>query len=109
MDRRTAVRRSHQVGLGSLAIGATLALRPRLGRFVDLGDRETLLVGVADILVGAGLVRGRSPRPWIVARAGTNLAIAGLLLRQSSREARTGALGLCLVTVADLQMARALR
>ena len=108
MDEGTAMRRSRQVGIGSLAIGAVLLLWPRAGRISGLDARDARLVALADLAVGPGLVWGRLRRPWLFARAGANLGIAALLLRRRSRVGRAIAAGLGAATVADLQMAAAL-
>jgi deazaflavin-dependent oxidoreductase (nitroreductase family) len=109
MDERTATRRSRQVGIGSLAIGAALLSRPRIGRLAGLDERDTRLVALADLAVGPGLIWGRPPRPWLFARAGANLGIAALLLRRRSRIGTAIAAGLGAATAADLQLAAALR
>jgi deazaflavin-dependent oxidoreductase (nitroreductase family) len=99
------------VGFGSLAIGASLLYRPkRLASLADLDVREARLVAVADLAVVPGLVFGRPRRPWMLARAAVNLGIVGLLLRRRrSSRARVAATALCAATVADLQVAGALR
>jgi deazaflavin-dependent oxidoreductase (nitroreductase family) len=107
MDEQTAMQRSRQVGIGSLAIGVVL-LWPRIGRVADLDARETRLIALGDLAVGPGLIWGRPRRPWLFARGGVNLGIAALLLRRGSRAGRAIAAGLGVVTVADLQMAAAL-
>jgi deazaflavin-dependent oxidoreductase (nitroreductase family) len=111
MDRETALQRSRQVGFGSLVIGASLLYRPKpLARLADLDVREARLVAVADLAVVPGLVFGRPRRPWMLARAAVNLGIVGLLLRRRrSSRARVAAAALGAATVADLQMAGALR
>jgi deazaflavin-dependent oxidoreductase (nitroreductase family) len=105
MDERTAMQRSRQVGIGSLAIGAVLSCRPRLGQLAGLGARETRLVALADLAVGPGLIWGRPRRPWLYARGAVNVGIAGLLLRERSRAGLAIAAGLGAATAADLQMA----
>jgi deazaflavin-dependent oxidoreductase (nitroreductase family) len=109
MDEQTAMRRSRQVGIGSLAIGAALLWRPRIGRLAGLDERDTRLVALADLGVGPGLVWGRPRRPWLFARAGANLGIAALLLRRRSRVGTAIAAGLGAATAADMQPANALR
>jgi deazaflavin-dependent oxidoreductase (nitroreductase family) len=108
MDATTAMERSRQVGIGSLAIGAVLLAFPRIGRVAGLGARDTRLVALADLAVGPGLVWGRPRRPWLFARAGANLGIAALLLRRRSRVGRGIAVGLGAATAADMQLAAAL-
>jgi deazaflavin-dependent oxidoreductase (nitroreductase family) len=109
MDERTAMRRSRQVGIGSLAIGAAMLLFPRrIGRVADLTVGDARLIGLGDLAVGPGLIWGRSRRPWLLARAAANLGIAALLLRRGSPAGRAIAAGLGAATVADLQMATTL-
>jgi deazaflavin-dependent oxidoreductase (nitroreductase family) len=108
MDEQTAMRRSRQVGIGSLAIGVALLLWPRIGRVADLDARETRLIALGDLAVGPGLIWGRPRRPWLFARGGVNLGIAALLLRRGSRAGRAIAAGLGAATAADLNVANAL-
>jgi deazaflavin-dependent oxidoreductase (nitroreductase family) len=108
MDEQTAMARSRQVGIGSLAIGAALLASPRIGRVADLGPRDARLIALADLAVGPGLIWGRSRRPWLFARAGVNVGIAALLLRRRSWAGRAIAAGLGAASAADLQMAGAL-
>lgn len=96
------------MGIGSLAIGAALLLRPRIGRLAGLDERDTRLVALADLAVGPGLTWGRPRRPWLFARAGANLGIAALLLRRRSRVGTAIAAGLGAATAADMQLANAL-
>lgn len=96
------------MGIGSLAIGAALLLRPRIGRLAGLDARETRLIALGDLAVGPGLIWGRPRRPWLFARGGVNLAIAALLLRRRSPAGLAIAAGLGAVTAADLQLAAAL-
>jgi deazaflavin-dependent oxidoreductase (nitroreductase family) len=108
MDQETALKRSRAVGAGSTAIGAALLLWPRpLGRLGDLGAAETRLVALADLAVGSGLLYGRSPGSWMLARAGTNIGIAAVLLRQGTPRACLAAAALGALTFADLQVASA--
>jgi F420H(2)-dependent quinone reductase len=97
------------VGVGSVAIGAALLLRPRLGSLADLETSETRLVALADLTVGSGLIYGRSPASWMLARGAANLGIVGLLTRHRSPRARIAGAALCVLTVADLRVAAALR
>jgi deazaflavin-dependent oxidoreductase (nitroreductase family) len=109
MDEQTALQRSRQVGIGSLAIGVAMMLFPRrIGRVANLDARDARLIALADLVVGPGLIWGRPRRPWLLARAGSNLGIAALLLRRRSRRGRAIAAGLGVATVADLQLTNAL-
>ena len=98
------------MGIGSLAIGAAMLLWPRrIGRPVNLEPGDVRLIAALDLAVGPGLIWGRPRRPWLFARAGANLIIATVLLRRRSRPGRTIAAGLGVVSLADLQMADALK
>jgi deazaflavin-dependent oxidoreductase (nitroreductase family) len=109
MDERTAMQRSRQVGIGSLAIGVALLLWPRrIGRLAGLGVGETRLIAFGDLAAGPGLIWGRPRRPWLFARAAANLGIVGLLLRRRSRPGRAIAVALGAATGADLRMAAVL-
>lgn len=108
MDERTAIGRSRQVGIGSLAIGAALLAFPRIGRVADLDARDARLIALGDLAVGPGLIWGRPRRPWLFARAAANVGIAALLLRRRSPAGWAIAAGLGAATAADLQVAAAL-
>lgn len=109
MDQSTALRRSRQVGILTLGIGAALMARPRLARVADLDSRDTRLIALLDLAVAPGLIWGRPRRPWMFARVGANLGIAALLLRRRSRVGQAIAAGLAAATASDLQLAAALR
>jgi deazaflavin-dependent oxidoreductase (nitroreductase family) len=109
MDRETATERSRQVGIGSIAIGLALMLRPGIARAAGLGERDARAIALADLAVGPGLIVGRPRRPGVLARAAANVGIAAVLLRRGTRPGRAISAGLGAVTVADLQVADALR
>jgi len=92
----------------TLAIGAVLMRRPRLGGIVDLDSRDTRVIALLDLAVAPGLIWGRPRRPWLFARAGANVGIAAILLRRRSRVGRAIAAGLAVATASDLQLAAAL-
>jgi deazaflavin-dependent oxidoreductase (nitroreductase family) len=109
MDQETAAERSREVGMGSIAIGVVLMLRPGIAKVAGLGAPDARVVALADLAVGTGLIAGRPRRrPWVLARAGANVGIAAVLMRRGSRAGRMIAAGLGAATIADLQMARAL-
>jgi deazaflavin-dependent oxidoreductase (nitroreductase family) len=109
MDEQDALQRSRQVGVGSLAIGVAMALWPRrIGRVAALEARDARLIALGDLVVGPGLIWGRPRRPWLLARAATNVGIAAVLLRRRSRLGKAIAVALGAATAADLQMASAL-
>jgi deazaflavin-dependent oxidoreductase (nitroreductase family) len=108
MDEGTALGRSRQVGVLTMAIGAALLRWPRLGRVADLEVRDTRLIALLDLVVAPGLIWGRPRRPWLFARAGANVGIAAILMRRRSRAGRVIAAGLAAATASDLQLAGAL-
>jgi hypothetical protein len=97
----------------SLVAGLACTLAPtataRLAG-IDATPRVLRAVGVADLVLAAGLHLGRPSWPWLVARAATNPAIAAVsLVSGRSRRARLLAAGLAVATVADLRNAARLR
>src|SRR6202012_2507439 len=86
-----------------------LMVRPGIAKAAALGERDTREIALADLAVGSGLLVGLSRRPWVLARAAANVGIAAVLLRRGTRLGRAISAGLGAVTVADLQMADALR
>jgi hypothetical protein len=69
------------VGWVSLGLGAAMTLNPRRSAaLLGWADREGLarLVGGVDLILGAGLLRGRRRARWMLARALLN-AVIGLI------------------------------
>ena len=108
---------SSGVGGISLGIGVVLSLSPRgSAEFLGWGDREreARILGVADLVVGAGLLLApRRSRPML-ARAVLNAVIASIYVRASldteTRRKRTVG-GVCLMaalTVNDYYLSRRL-
>lgn len=59
-------------GVASLGLGTLMAALPeRMGRLLGMGGNErlVLLLGVRDLIIGTGLVSGRSSRLWLRGRA----------------------------------------
>lgn len=70
------------VGIGwvSLSLGLALTLAPRkTAGLLGWEDREHLarVVGVADLIVGTGLLLSRRPSRWMLARTLLNVVIGG--------------------------------
>ena len=67
------------VGAVTLAFGFALITSPRRsGMVLGLGDGPALsgAVGMADLLVGVGILRGRPRWPWTASRAALNVVLA---------------------------------
>jgi hypothetical protein len=113
----TAAARRTAIGVGVLTtgIGGALAVAPEAcGTAVGLTDTAGLrTIGVADLALVPGLVRGPRRWPWMVARGALNVGIVAYLLGRppgpdaARRRLLCGALAG--VTVQDLRVAAALR
>ena len=71
------------IGWLSVAVGLQLVVAPRSGtRGFGMGDRPTLgrVMGVRDLVVGAGLLRGEETRAWLIARGINDALDAALIL-----------------------------
>lgn len=69
-------------GVASLGLGTLMAAAPgRMSRLFGMGKyrRVVLLLGVRDLIIGTGLVSGRSSRLWLRARAVSDMADAVML------------------------------
>ena len=83
------------VGCVTLAIGAALAVAPgRAAEALDLDGQQMALraIGVSDLLLVPGLLRGSPRWPWMVGRAALNLAIAAYLRGVAPQSSSTGIL-----------------
>jgi hypothetical protein len=80
VDTRTI---SRSTGLASLGLGGLMAATPgRMSRLFGMGEYRNLilLLGVRDLIIGSGLVSGRSLRLWLRARAASDTADAALMV-----------------------------
>ncbi|MEV0703333.1 hypothetical protein AB0I53_36210 [Saccharopolyspora sp. NPDC050389] len=97
------------VGIVTLAMGAglTAATRP-VSKALGLGDDVVFArtVGIVDLALTPGLLRGRPRWPWMAGRTALNLVIANHYRKQS---AAAGMLGMAALTVVDGSLAIALR
>ena len=68
------------------------------------------LVGLADLALVPGLLRGRPRWPWLAARAGLNVAIIGYAVgtARRNRRAQVAAAALVAATFSDLSALAAL-
>ena len=107
-----AARAAVRVGLVTSAIGAALTAAPnRAGPLVGLADPfAARLVGLADLALVPGLLRGRPRWPWLAARAGLNVTIIGYAVgtARRNRRAQVAAAALVAATVSDLSALSAL-
>ena len=116
MDSESARRSAAVVGMATLPIGAAILLAPeRVGRSLELGDHPVALrvIGAADLALVPGLLAGRRRLPWMVARAGLNVAIAAYCTHLARSEGNVGpkiaASALMFATAADTRTILALR
>ena len=106
------------VGWVSLGMGAAMSLDPRRSAaLLGWSDREGLarLVGGVDLILGAGLLRGRRRARWMLARALLN-AVIGLIYARvlaeghpRRRRPAAGAGLLAALTAFDYSLSRRLR
>jgi hypothetical protein len=67
------------VGLTTLVIGAALVARPQFASRLELDDTAVRLIGLSDLVLVPGLLKGEPRWPWMIARASANLAVAACL------------------------------
>lgn len=104
-------------GWATLAAGAALLVAPRrttgpLG--LDGQEAAVRVIGVSDLVLVPGLLRGNPRWPWMAARAAFNVGDTAYLVwaaRRSSSPAKVwaGAAVMAALTVIDGSTARALR
>jgi hypothetical protein len=108
-----AERAAVRVGVITTVIGGALTAAPaRVGPVVGLTSPQAArAVGLADLALVPGLLRGRPRWPWLAARAGLNLAIIGYAVATNGRNRRAmvAATALASATVADLVALSTLR
>ena len=105
------------VGSVTLVAGAALVAAPgRMSGPLGLDGQERALraIGVSDLILVPGLLRGSPRWPWMVARAALNMGLAaylhGVAPRSASPRALEGAAGLFVaLTAVDGATALALR
>jgi hypothetical protein len=108
-----AERAAVRVGLITTVVGGALTAAPaRVGPLMGLTDpRAASVVGLADLALVPGLLRGRPRWPWLAARAGLNLAIVGYaaVTTRRNRRALLAVAALTAATLSDLLAMSALR
>jgi hypothetical protein len=95
-------------GWVTLAIGAGLVAAPgRVSGQLGLHGREPAVraLGVADLVLVPGLLRGRPRWPWMAARAALNIADAAYLRAAAPHSSAPGALNTGVVLLAGLTAA----
>ena len=71
------------IGWLSLAVGTSLVVSPTPGtRAFGMGESPTLgrMMGLRDLVVGAGLLRGANTKAWLLARGINDAADAAIIL-----------------------------
>ncbi|QIN83394.1 hypothetical protein GBA63_12665 [Rubrobacter tropicus] len=106
------------IGWVSLGFGVALTLAPlRSAAFLGWGDREVpaRVIGLADLIVGAGLLLDRRRSGWMLARAVLNAALAAVYALALAEEtpprtrARGGLVSMICLTTFDYSLSRLLR
>jgi hypothetical protein len=104
-------------GYVTLVAGAALLVAPRRStRLLGLDGEEAAVraIGVSDLVLVPGLLRGNPRWPWMLARAGLNVADAAYLHRVAPRSTspaamKAGAAAMMVLTAVDGTTALALR
>jgi hypothetical protein len=105
------------IAVVSLGAGAALTVAPgKVGPAAGIGNRRSvaLLIGLLDLALVPGLLRGRPRWPWMLARAASNLPVAGAFRAEARRPAghriaRPGMYVMLALTTMDVVAALALR
>jgi hypothetical protein len=109
MRPETAHRSATIAGLVTAPIGAALVAEPGLGARAGLDPLTARAIGIADLVVAAGLLGGRPRWPWAATRAAANVPTAAALVRTRSSAGRGVAVALAGLTCVDAAAAVALR
>lgn len=117
MIRLDSDRMADVVGGVTLTMGVGLTAAPsRSAAVLGLGERSTWVrtLGLVDLVMAPGLLRGRPRWPWMAARAALNLVIAENYRRRARRtggsaRASGGAVAMAALTVVDGALAVVLR
>jgi hypothetical protein len=101
-----AARAAVRVGVVTTGIGVVLLAAPnRAGPLMGVDDpRAARLVGLADLALVPGLLRGRPRWPWLAARVGLNVTIIGYAVgtARRNRRAQVASAALAVATISDL-------
>jgi hypothetical protein len=108
-----AERAAIRVGVITTVMGGLLAAAPaRVGPLTGVADpRAARVIGLVDLALVPGLIRGRPRWPWLAARAGLNLVIVGYAVTAAhrNRHALVASAALVAATVSDVRAMSALR
>lgn len=104
-------------GLVSLVLGTALTVAPvRSAALLGLGGTPTTgrFIGLLDVVLAPGLLRGRPRWPWMVGRTAVNLLVARTYAVERHRSggdlrARGGVVAMSVLTLVDGGVAVALR
>ncbi|MCI2420899.1 hypothetical protein MOQ72_25985 [Saccharopolyspora sp. K220] len=97
------------VGLVTLAMGTGLTAAPKpVGKALGLGEHAGFArtIGIIDLALTPGLLRGHPRWPWMAGRAALNLVIAN---HYRTRRAPAGMAGMAVLAVVDGGLAVALK
>jgi hypothetical protein len=105
------------IALVTLGVGAALTVAPgKVGPAAGFGSQRSvaLSIGLMDLALVPGLLRGRPRWPWMLARAAFNLPVAGAFRAEAKRPAgnpiaRPGMYTMLALTTMDTVVALALR
>lgn len=101
MSRVKAEHLANVVGAVTLAIGAGLTAAPQpVAKALGYGDHVGFArtIGIIDLALTPGLLRGRPRWPWMAGRAALNLVIAN---HYRTQRASAGMVGMAVLTVVD--------
>lgn len=107
MARTPLTRVPEFIGVVTTGVGIALLVAPRrLAVAAGVGDRPTFAraVGVADLALVPGLLRGRPRWPWMFARAAANLPIAAAYRSEINRTGGTALARKAMITMVGLSV-----
>lgn len=117
MSRPALTRVPEFIAVVTLGAGAALTVAPgTVGPAAGFGNRKSVAVsiGLMDLALVPGLLRGKPRWPWMLARAAFNVPAAGALRAEARRPAgnpmaRPGMYAMLALTTMDTIVALALR
>ncbi|HEY1971246.1 MAG TPA: hypothetical protein VGH89_25050 [Pseudonocardia sp.] len=117
MSRPALTRVPESIAVVTLALGVALTVAPgKVGPAAGLGNRKSvaLSIGLMDLALVPGLLRGQPRWPWMLGRAAFNLPVAAAFRAEAARPAgariaRPGMYAMLALTTMDIATALALR